>query len=63
MMIGIAGFRPGRRGFAWCVPKGATVVVEAKVGKTSDFPSGLIGREPEEGGLTRFACMVFSCHS
>ena len=26
----VAGFRPGRRGFAWRVPKGATVVVEAK---------------------------------
>lgn len=33
MMFCDAGFRPGRRGFAWRVPKGATFVVEQKVPK------------------------------
>jgi hypothetical protein len=32
-MFCVAGFRPGRRGIAWRVPKGATIVVEQKAPK------------------------------
>ncbi len=62
------GFAPAGEVAPWRVPKGATVVVEAKepnngralrdASCTSDAPSGLIGedgRVPEEGGPTRFA--------
>ena len=44
----VAGFRPGRRG----------PFVLAKGPKTIDAPSGLMeedGRQPEEGGSTRYA--------
>jgi hypothetical protein len=33
VMFCVAGFRPGRRGIAWRVPKGATIVVEQKAPK------------------------------
>jgi hypothetical protein len=64
----LPGFAPAGEVAPWRVPKGATVVVEAKgpnngralrdASCTSDAPSGLIGedgRVPEEGGPTRFA--------
>ncbi|WNM57332.1 hypothetical protein [Candidatus Nitrospira allomarina] len=46
--LSFRGFAPGRRGFAWCVSKSATFVVEAKVAKTIDAPSGLIAEEGRE---------------
>jgi len=52
------GFGPAAELAPWRVPKGATVVVEAKVAKTSDAPPALIrldGRKEGEGAPTRYA--------
>ncbi|MEC4681348.1 MAG: hypothetical protein VST67_11720, partial [Nitrospirota bacterium] len=49
------GFGPAAEVAPWRVPKGATVVVEAKGPKTTDAPSGLMGedgRQFEEGRPT-----------
>ena len=60
MVFGDAGVRPGSRAIAWCVPKGATFVVEAKVAKTmlaEAWPVGFPARFADSGGVqTRGAC-------
>jgi hypothetical protein len=57
-LLEMPGFGPAAELVAWRVPKGVTVVVEAKGPKTIDAPSGLIkvgGRQLLEGGPTRCA--------
>ena len=51
----LPGFGPAAECIAWCVPKGATFVVEAKKPKTSGTPPEFLRleeREPVEGEPT-----------